>query len=114
MVWEGNLPHNTNNPPMEAPVHPARQGWNRTSAYQGIPTSVELVDNSFKEQVNRFVNEFKLMSMAAATNGSNHISISFDRIKALAPSIDIDELSSEFDVRGYKTEKLEESLKISW
>ena len=71
MVWEGNLPHNTNNPPMEAPVHPARQGWNRTSAYQGIPTSVELVDNSFKEQVNRFVNEFKLMSMSAATL-SNH------------------------------------------
>ena len=92
----------------------ARQGWNRTSAYQGIPTSVELVDNSFKEQVNIFVNEFKLMSMAAATNGSNYISISFDRIKALAPSIDIDELSSEFDVRGYKTEKLGESLKISW
>ena len=110
MVWEGNLPHNTNNPPTEAPVHPARQGWNRTSAYQGIPTSVELVDNSFKEQVN----EFKLMSMAAAMNGLNYISISFDRIKALAPSIDIDELSSEFDVRGYKTEKLGESLKISW
>ena len=34
----------------------ARQGWNRTSAYQGIPTAVELVDNSFKEQVNRFGN----------------------------------------------------------
>ena len=54
------------------------------------------------------------MSMAAAMNGLNYISISFDRIKALAPSIDIDELSSEFDVRGYKTEKLGESLKISW
>ena len=92
----------------------ARQGWNRVSAYQGIPTSVELVDNSFKEQVNRFVNEFKLMSMSAAMNGSNHISISFERIRALAPSIDIDELSREFDIRGYKTEKLGESLKISW
>ena len=72
----------------------ARQGWNRTSAYQGIPTSVELVDNSFKEQVNRFVNEFKLMSMSAAMNGLNYISISFDRINVLASSIDIDELSS--------------------
>lgn len=99
---------------MEAPVRPARQGWNRTSAYQGIPTSVELVDNSFKEQVNRFVSEFKLMSMSAAMNGLNYIFISFDRIKTLAPSIDIDELSHEFDIRGYKTEELGESLKISW
>ena len=92
----------------------ARQGWNRTSAYQGIPTSVELVDNSFKEQVNIFVNEFKLMSMSAAMNGLNYISISFDRIKKLAPSIDIDELSYELDIRGYKIEELGESLKISW
>ena len=92
----------------------ARQGWDRTSAYQGIPTSVELVDNSFKEQVNIFVNEFKLMSMSAAMNGLNYISISFDRIKKLAPSIDIDELSHELDIRGYKIEELGESLKISW
>ena len=92
----------------------ARQGWDRTSAYQGIPTSVELVANSFKEQVNIFVNEFKLMSMSAAMNGLNYILISFDRIKKLAPSIDIDELSHELDIRGYKTEELGESLKISW
>lgn len=114
MVWEGNLPHNTNNPPTEAPKHPAHQGWNKVSAYQGIPTSVELMNNFFKEQVNRFVNEFKLMSMSAAMNGLNHISMSFDRIKTLAPSINIDELVGELEVRSYKVEKLEESLKISW